>query len=141
MARQEISSIYHWKIVSDALIIFLASSKKGAVRVGISLDAGLNGLDYMKNEFPTHRIVEDHEMNRPLIEAVEAALDASTTAEDLPIDIKATPFQLKVWTAIAGIPHGQTRTYGDVAHMVGKPGGARAIGQAMGRNPLPLVFP
>ena len=141
MAREEIPSIYYWQIVSEALNIFLASSKKGAVRVGISLADGWDGPDYIKNEFPTHRIVEDYEMNRPLIKAVETALEEHTEAEGLPLDIKGTSFQLKAWKAIARIPYGQTRTYGDVARMVGRPGGARAVGQAMGRNPLPLIYP
>lgn len=41
----------------------------------------------------------------------------------------------------ARIPFGETKTYGEVAKMMGSPGGARAVGQAMGKNPLPLIFP
>jgi O-6-methylguanine DNA methyltransferase len=48
---------------------------------------------------------------------------------------------MAAWKAIARIPFGQTKSYGEVARMVGRPGGARAIGQAMGRNPLSLIFP
>lgn len=53
----------------------------------------------------------------------------------------ATDFQRKVWEATKQIPYGQTRSYEWVARQVGKPGAARAVGQALGKNPLPVVVP
>ena len=53
----------------------------------------------------------------------------------------ATPFQRKVWQITRLIPYGETRSYGWLAEKVGKPGAARAIGQAMARNPLPIIIP
>lgn len=61
---------------------------------------------------------------------------------NFPLDLRAgTIFQKRVWEAVKNIPWGQTRTYGEVAAMVGKPGGARAVGQALARNPLPIIIP
>ena len=57
-------------------------------------------------------------------------------------DMKAYPeFQRKVWLACASIPKGETRTYGWVARKVGKPGAARAVGQALGKNPFAPTVP
>ena len=53
----------------------------------------------------------------------------------------ATPFQHKVWQAARSIPYGETRSYAWVASQIGKSGAARAVGQALARNPLPLVVP
>ena len=53
----------------------------------------------------------------------------------------ATPFQKQVWLATRSIPSGQTRSYQWVAVQIGKPGAARAVGQALGRNPLPIIVP
>ena len=53
----------------------------------------------------------------------------------------ATPFQRGIWEAARQIPYGQTRSYGWVARQAGKPGAARAAGQALGRNPLPVIVP
>lgn len=53
----------------------------------------------------------------------------------------ATPFQREVWQAARRIPCGQTRSYAWVAGQVGKPEAARAVGQALGRNPLPIIVP
>ena len=59
----------------------------------------------------------------------------------VPVSLEGTAFQKKVWAALQKIPAGQTRTYGEVAMVMGIPGGARAIGQAMNKNPLPIIFP
>ncbi len=138
---KEKSIIYCCKIRSDDLNIYLASSEKGALRVGLSLRRADDCLAYFTKAFPLGRIFKDYNINRPLIEAVEGALKNRPTDRGLPLDISCTPFQMMVWKAIARIPFGQTKSYGEVARMVGRPRGARAIGQAMGRNPLPLIFP
>lgn len=53
----------------------------------------------------------------------------------------ATPFQREVWRATRLIPYGETRSYQWVAEQIGKPGAARAVGQALGKNPLPIIMP
>jgi len=64
------------------------------------------------------------------------------TFADLLLDTSiGTPFQRRVWEATRGIPRGQTRTYGELARESGSPRAARAIGQAMARNPWPIVVP
>ena len=60
---------------------------------------------------------------------------------DLPLAPEGTPFQHSVWKALAEIPWGQTRSYGDIARRVGRPGGAQAVGQANRKNPIPILIP
>ncbi|MHC4938139.1 MAG: methylated-DNA--[protein]-cysteine S-methyltransferase [Planctomycetota bacterium] len=60
---------------------------------------------------------------------------------DLPLALDATPFTARVLAEVEGIAWGETRSYGEVAMLVGSPGAARAVGQAMGANPLPIVIP
>lgn len=61
---------------------------------------------------------------------------------DLPLDLSGgTPFQQAVWRALLGIAWGQTRSYGEVAQIAGAPAAVRAVGAAVGRNPLSLVLP
>ena len=62
-------------------------------------------------------------------------------AFDLPLAPRGTPFQRKVWAALADIPYGQSVTYGELARRVGCPKGSRAVGQANHRNPLPIFLP
>ena len=61
---------------------------------------------------------------------------------DFPLDLsEGTPFQQRVWNAVRAIPYGKTASYQDIAWEVGCPKGPRAVGQAMGRNPVPLIVP
>ena len=61
---------------------------------------------------------------------------------DLPLDLgDCTPFQRAVWKAAASIPYGETRSYAWIAKRIGRPKAARAVGQAMGANPVPILVP
>lgn len=60
---------------------------------------------------------------------------------DLPLAPEGTPFQQQVWQALQAIPFGETRSYGDLAASIGKPGAARAVGRANNRNPLSILIP
>jgi methylated-DNA-[protein]-cysteine S-methyltransferase len=63
------------------------------------------------------------------------------TAFDVPLDLHGTEFQRRAWLALAGIPYGETRSYGEQARRLGVPRAARAVGAANGANPLPIVLP
>jgi methylated-DNA-[protein]-cysteine S-methyltransferase len=60
---------------------------------------------------------------------------------ELPLALEGTAFQRQVWERLRHIPFGRTIGYGDLAAAVGRPGAARAVGGAVGRNPIPLVVP
>jgi methylated-DNA-[protein]-cysteine S-methyltransferase len=72
---------------------------------------------------------------------LEAYFAGERTAFELPLRLRGTPFQLQVWTALTAIPHGQTRTYRELATSLGRPAAARAVGAANGRNPFCIVVP
>ena len=58
-----------------------------------------------------------------------------------PLDLAGTEFQQAVWREISSIKHGQTLSYGQIAHRIGKPKASRAVGAAVGANPIPLIVP
>ena len=63
------------------------------------------------------------------------------TEFDVPMDLDGTPFQKDVWTELTRIPYGKTISYGELARRVGRPKGPRAVGQANGKNPIPIIVP
>ena len=63
------------------------------------------------------------------------------TEFDLPLGMAGSPFQRQVWRALLDIPYGETVSYGELAQRVGRPGAARAVGLANGRNPISIVVP
>ena len=60
---------------------------------------------------------------------------------DLPLAPQGTPFQRAVWQALLAIPYGETRSYGDIAHAIGNPKAARAVGMANHNNPISFIIP
>jgi methylated-DNA-[protein]-cysteine S-methyltransferase len=73
---------------------------------------------------------------------VESLRGEADDLAEVPLDFAALPpFQQKVFTVVRTIPAGETMSYGEVAAAAGSPGAARAVGQALGRNPYPIVIP
>jgi methylated-DNA-[protein]-cysteine S-methyltransferase len=60
---------------------------------------------------------------------------------DVPMELDGTPFQRAVWAQLSRIPYGETISYGELARRMGRPKGPRAVGQANGRNPIPIIVP
>ncbi|MFF3389372.1 methylated-DNA--[protein]-cysteine S-methyltransferase [Streptomyces sp. NPDC002669] len=81
---------------------------------------------------------------RPFAETVRQ-LDAYFAGElhefDLPLHLGGTPFQRSVWEQLRHIPYGETRSYGELAEILGKPGASRAVGLANGKNPVGIIVP
>lgn len=82
------------------------------------------------------------ELLRQVRQAVRAYFDRRIPLPPIPVDIRSgTAFQQRVWQELGRIPFGQTRSYRQVADRIGKPTAARAVGQACGRNPIPIIIP
>lgn len=60
---------------------------------------------------------------------------------DVPVEMHGTPFQTSVWNALMKIPYGETRTYAQIAAMIGRPKAARAVGNALNKNPICIIVP
>ncbi len=60
---------------------------------------------------------------------------------ELPLNLRGTEFQRRVWRALTGIPYGNTQSYGELARRIENPGAARAVGLANNRNPVPIIVP
>ena len=76
-----------------------------------------------------------------LARQLEDYFQGKRTCFDLPLSLRGTPFQLSVWQALREIPHGEVVTYGELARRIGRPRAARAVGGAVGANPVPIVIP
>ncbi|PYK56629.1 MAG: glycosyltransferase [Verrucomicrobia bacterium] len=88
-------------------------------------------------------LVEDN--NHPVLLEAENQLNGYFAGKlkkfSLKFDFAGTEFQKKVWRALAAIPFGETRSYGDIAKQIGRPKAVRAVGAANGRNPISIMLP
>lgn len=86
-----------------------------------------------------------HDPDHPVLRAAKAQLalyfGGARTAFDLPLAARGTPFQRRVWTAIATVPFASTLSYAELARRAGAPAAVRAAGAATGRNPWAIVVP
>jgi AraC family transcriptional regulator of adaptative response/methylated-DNA-[protein]-cysteine methyltransferase len=83
----------------------------------------------------------DAELRRAPLASLAARVFAGGHAADLPVDADGTPFQQQVWRALRCIPRGATRSYGELAAAIGRPGAARAVGRAVASNPVAVLVP
>lgn len=108
----------------------------GAVGLRLRGEA-LTGLEFLPPGTPA--MAPRDAAARRVARALEAYLADPRHRFDLPLSLDGTPFRLWVWRLLQAIPPGQTRAYGDLARELGS--SARAVGQAVGDNPLPIVIP
>ena len=83
----------------------------------------------------------DHPVLARAVEQVRQYFAGERRTFDVPLDLRGTPFQLKVWRGLAAIPYGATSTYGAEADRLGDARKARAVGAAVGRNPVSIIVP
>jgi AraC family transcriptional regulator of adaptative response/methylated-DNA-[protein]-cysteine methyltransferase len=121
--------------------VLVASTDKGlcAVRAGAGDDALVADL---RREFPLAEIASRPSTAlRSLLDAALSVAQTSSVPVEIPLDIRGTAFQWRVWRALTQIPRGETRTYSDVARAIGRPSAIRAVGRACATNPVALVVP
>jgi AraC family transcriptional regulator, regulatory protein of adaptative response / methylated-DNA-[protein]-cysteine methyltransferase len=120
--------------------ILIAATESGICFLALGEDAGKLEAE-LRAEFPKAEIVRDDDTLGRITKAVIAHLEGRLPDIKLPLDIQATAFQRQVWEALMDVPYGETRTYGELAHAIGKPGAPRAVGRACGSNRVALVIP
>jgi methylated-DNA-[protein]-cysteine S-methyltransferase len=113
----------------------------------VATDRGLCGL-YM--DMQRHRPADetfgvpgdpDSEPFAAVAEQLAAYFAGELTDFELPLHLRGTPFQQRVWAALQEIPYGETTTYGELAVEIGSPTASRAVGLANGRNPVGVIVP
>jgi AraC family transcriptional regulator of adaptative response/methylated-DNA-[protein]-cysteine methyltransferase len=120
--------------------LLVAEAGKGICAVHLGADDAALERE-LEREFPLAHRERDDEALGARVEQVLAALTGDAAAARLPIELRGTAFQLRVWRALCEIPFGETRTYGAIAASIGSPGASRAVGSACAANRIALVVP
>jgi AraC family transcriptional regulator of adaptative response/methylated-DNA-[protein]-cysteine methyltransferase len=95
----------------------------------------------LRASYPQGRLVRDAPWILPWSRALAGRLEENGRSSPLPLDVRGTPFQRKVWNLLTRIPRGSTVTYGELARSLGRPKGARAVAQACAANPVAVAIP
>ena len=120
--------------------LLIAATERGlcAVRFG---DNTADLERDLRKEFHAAGLHRDDAAMRPYVEPLLTAVRGENTTVDLPLDVRATAFQTKVWEKLRQIPRGETRSYGEVARAIGEPSAVRAVARACASNPVALAVP
>lgn len=122
--------------VADAELI-IASTDQGLAFV----ESPNAGLEEIQKFHPTYELVQDSELNKPVSQRLNSYFQGQDVLEEIKCDVHGTDFQESVWDALRNVPYGTTQTYQQIADAIGKPKAARAVGTAIGRNPVLMVVP
>ncbi|WP_239616572.1 methylated-DNA--[protein]-cysteine S-methyltransferase [Cohnella mopanensis] len=98
-------------------------------------------VDWTQSRFPGYTLIQDNEKLKPFTDELVEYLEGTRLNFAMPIDVRGTPFQLAVWNALRDIPYGQTKSYSDIAEHIRKPAAVRAVGAAIGANPVLITIP
>jgi AraC family transcriptional regulator of adaptative response/methylated-DNA-[protein]-cysteine methyltransferase len=120
--------------------ILVAATDKGvcAIEFGDDPEALVRGL---QDRFPNARLIGGDERFEQLVAKVVGFIEAPGKGLDLPLDIRGTAFQARVWRALQKIPLGRTATYSEIARELGQPTAVRAVARACAANDLALLVP
>lgn len=95
----------------------------------------------LRRDFREATIRRDDAAARPAADAVLRHLGGESAECEVALDVRGTPFQLRVWDELRAIRAGATRSYGEIATRIGRPSAARAVGHAVGSNPVSILIP
>lgn len=133
--------IYWTLLRQEDWSLYVAATSKGLCYVGSQNKPYEELADWAKSRFPYGVLVHDDAKLQPYVtELIEYFLGKRTNFT-IPFDFQGTAFQLAVWNALCAIPYGQTQTYSDIANQVQRKAAVRAVGAAIGANPVLITVP
>lgn len=120
--------------------ILVAASERGVCAIALGDDPDVLARN-LQDRFPRADLIGADPGFEQIVARVVAAVEAPGLGIDLPLDVRGTAFQQRVWQALRAIPAGATASYAQVAQRIGQPTAARAVAQACAANPLAVAIP
>jgi methylated-DNA-[protein]-cysteine S-methyltransferase len=121
--------------------MYIAATSKGLCFVGPQNRPFEELSVWAQTRFPGSSLIENTEKLHSYAAQLIEYLEGERTSFTIPFDYKGTAFQLAVWNALCEIPYGQTKSYSDIANAINKPTAVRAVGAAIGKNPILITVP
>ena len=133
-------TVYYTTVQAPIGRVFVAVSDEGLVRVSFrSSEASF--VNDLRRQLPAD-VVHSPKRTADIVHQLRAYFAGERRHFDMRLDLRhVTPFQRRVLLAATRVPAGKLVSYGEIARRIGEPGGSRAVGQALGHNPIPIVIP
>ncbi|MGM7681186.1 methylated-DNA--[protein]-cysteine S-methyltransferase [Cytobacillus sp. Hm23] len=141
MTLNKSSSLY-WSLFSyENWKIYIAATSRGLCFVGSQNQPFEELVKWTDHYFPGDDLIQDDEKLQPFADELIRYFQGKLNHFTIPIFYRGTLFQEAVWKALCDIPYGQTRSYSDIARQIRRPAAVRAIGRAIGANPILITVP
>ncbi|WP_144029110.1 methylated-DNA--[protein]-cysteine S-methyltransferase [Paenibacillus rigui] len=141
MNNAEIQRIYWTRLTHEQWSMHISASSQGLCYVGTPNQPIDEMQQWIQARYPNSTLTENDEQLRPYVHELIEYLQGSRSQFTVPFDYRGTPFQVNVWHALCSIPYGQTKSYTDIAMQIQKPAAVRAVGTAIGANPILITIP
>lgn len=142
MVAEKISSFMYWTLlVHGKWSMYVAATSKGLCYVGSQNKPFEELAKWAQIKFPGSKLVQDEEKLQPFALQLIEYLEGQRKTFTVPFDFRGTSFQIAVWKSLCEIPYGQTQSYSDIANQIQKPAASRAVGAAIGANPVLITVP
>lgn len=141
MEKNREANVYWTLLKHSQWNMYIAATTEGLCYIG-SPNAPFEELvTWVKKWIPSYTLSEEASILQPYTMELVDYLKELRKDFSLPIDLHGTPFQQSVWKALQEIPYGQTVSYSDIAKRIEKPAAVRAVGTAIGANPVLIIVP
>ncbi len=141
MEKNNENSVY-WMLLSHGQWnLYVAATLEGLCYVGPQSAPFDELAAWAKKRLPDHRLLEDELTVKPYAVELIDYIEGKRKEFTLPLDLHGTAFQQTVWRALQEVPYGQTVSYTDIAESIQKPQAVRAVGTAIGANPVLIIVP
>lgn len=132
----------HWTMLKyDSWRLYVARTDKGLCYVGSPGQSYQELENWIQKHFPQAILLENEEALHPYLSELYEYFEGARQTFSLPIDVSGTPFQQAIWEAMTLIPYGKTYSYSDIARIIQRPTAVRAVGAAIGANPVLITVP
>lgn len=133
--------LYWTQLVYENWKLYMAATSNGLCYVG-SQDKPFEEMEvWVKKHYPGSQLVQDVTVMQPYVVEFKEFFQGKRNTFTISQELKGTKFQTDVWNALCKIPYGETWTYSDIANAIERPSAVRAVGAAIGANPVLLTVP
>jgi methylated-DNA-[protein]-cysteine S-methyltransferase len=140
--KTKMDSTIYWSLLAhEDWKMYVAATAEGLCYVGSPNKPFEELTDWAFARFPGSLFIQEDAKLQPYVAELIEYLQGHRKSFTVPFDFHGTPFQVAVWNALCEIPYGQTKSYSDIANHIQNPAAVRAVGAAIGANPILIPVP
>ncbi|WP_339204785.1 methylated-DNA--[protein]-cysteine S-methyltransferase [Paenibacillus sp. FSL K6-3182] len=141
MTKHSKPPIYWTLLTHEAWSLYVAATTEGLCFIGSQNEPIDELLQWANTRYPGTPLLENIELLQPYTIEIAEYLQGFRKQFSISFHYQGTAFQQEVWKALCDIPYGETKSYSDIAHQIQRPAAVRAVGTAIGANPILITIP